>query len=667
MEHDKYSYLDIAVSVVDASGQCSHHSFHGAPVISLPALRDLATHFMDLTEGYMMWTAAGKRSFAYFLLDAVTHESRMLVTLRMDSDMLMGGRQIINLLTSIKIHLQDGEEMTDELLFRLTAAAGFPENPHRCRDAENTESGDKATGVCCRSYSTTSELANIFGFPRQNEYRSYSAVAVVSASVSFQPDSLLPVIDTQLDKSLSVVCPDGVSASAYRVELTDHLTLIYSREGFESVEVTFEVGNTNRYVHISGPALVVNNAEHAGIIFRMRVPYTIVSASGSNIDTYTILVNERTANRNASGFEVTNMDFINGTAKIVVQSTNFGNYEFEVTPHTLTESMPLEIVLEPEARDVLIRLDFGENRIMEFSLTMEKNTREYCGLRAGSFHGFRAHRLMGSKPETYNVDMKPMAQESSVMQQTEVNTQSAEPQLFSEHQLTAPVAPVMEKAPTAIWEEKKHIRRAPEFGHDTPDDEDPRENKTSWLRSKPMKYGLAILLSVVVVWVIISLFFNGSGGSTAVESGVENTDSLASVDSAADSVRTAVPVNVAVSAAETSDIDYLNSHSEWKSSELKTEEYKALIAAFAAGDITAVTSHAYFTTPGRATNTTALSVADMLWNAIGTPTEKSNIRGLRKLGVTDKVNLRDVIKVIERYQPAEPNPAPRPGAAKKNV
>lgn len=672
-----YSYIDIAVSCIDAAGSAAHHSFHGAPIISLPSLRDMATHFEDLTEGYLTWEVNGKRSFSYFELIPGQISPRTLVTLRMDSDVLMSGRQIVNILSSVKHRIADGEKITDTLLLRLVEDAGFPQEPRRC--PWGSSDNDKATGVCCRIYATASELSNIFGFPRQSAYEPYKAVLVVAASVTRRPDSMLPVISEPLDKALLVVCPEGVTASAYRVDLSDRLRLNYTRSGFDPQEVDFEVGTTNRYVHISGPALVVNSADHAGIVFRKRIPFTIASTTGSAIDTYTILINERTANRNDEGFEITNLDFVgnNGVAKLTVQSTNYGSFEMEFTPESIAEEIPLAIELEPESRQVMLRLDFGDTRIFEVSLSVEKNTREYSGLRAGQFHGFRAHRLMGSSPETYNVDMRPLpeapaapvvADDAAHTEETPASAPAPveQPRLpldepLDDNQHAAPVAPVIEKAPTAIWEHKKHQRHAPEFANETVDNgDDDGEKKSRAIDWK--RYGAYALIAVAVVLIAIWIF--GGSDSTSEEGvmAVEQTDAPASA--AVTNASSPIASPSALGAGEEADIAYLNGTSDWHRGDMKSDMGRSLIDALAAGDIEAVTSNPYFATADRCTNNRALQIADMLWSAIGTPTARSNSRALTKLGITERVDLREVIKAIERYQPAEPNPSPRPGAPK---
>ena len=81
----------------------------------------------------------------------------------------------------------------------------------------------------------------------------------------------------------------------------------------------------------------------------------------------------------------------------------------DLTCEELLAKQPLELVLVPEEMPVTLRMDFGDGRTMEQEIMLEKSSPEYCRLRAGSFHGFRAHRLMGHEPEIYNVDLTTAA------------------------------------------------------------------------------------------------------------------------------------------------------------------------------------------------------------------------------------------------------------------
>ncbi|MDE6783136.1 MAG: hypothetical protein K2J17_05375, partial [Paramuribaculum sp.] len=403
MASTKYPYIQVAVTVVDEEGAPSDFSFNDAPMVTLPALSRIAEMFVDLTDGYLMWEAPGKRAYTYFRM-ATPDSGELSVTVMLDSDVLTSGRPVVSLLADIQRRLTAGDTIDEHLMDTLIDEAGFAEEPLRAHvDDAIWMDGDD---ICYRTFASSGELNNIFGFPRQEAYKEYRGVLVIPSDITVTDDTDLSEITAPVDKALMVVCPPDVTASEYRVSFSDNLTINYYCDGFDSVSVMFEVGTTNRYVRINGPALVVNSAHHAGIIFHRRIPYTVEAVGGTPIDTYTILINGRTANRNDEGFEIANTDFANGPVKITISSTNYSSFSQEFTPDTLEAAAPLNVVLQPEAREVLLRLDFGSGRVLEKKLNFEKNTPEYCRLRAGNFHGFRAHRLMGTALETYNIDVK---------------------------------------------------------------------------------------------------------------------------------------------------------------------------------------------------------------------------------------------------------------------
>lgn len=755
----KYPYLDIAISVLNEGLQPVNYSFNSAPTIALPSLSDLARHFVNLSDGYVMWQIGGRRAYTYFRLDEAGSSTVLAITVRLEPDILMAGSPIVKLLGAIRHTLEDGAKLTHESLMRALSDAGFPEEPLRS-DAE-VDLPAAAAGLCCRTYISNTELATIMAFPRQEEYARYQGVIVVPATVSMQPESSIPLITRPIDKALMVVCPEGVSASSNRVELSDHLSVTYLMAGFEPQSVEFEVGTTNRFVRINGPALVVNSARHAGIIFKRAVPYTVASANGATIDTYTILINGRTATRGDGTFEITNNDFTDGKVTISVSSTNFGSYSNEFTPEELSEALPLEFVLEPEARQICLRLDFGVGRIVENTITLEKSAPEYNQLRAGTFHGFRAHRLVGSKPETYNIDLRPQAaqpaqqtldfdnrQEPAATAQAGKETErtvslnvapaSAKPQQKADepvapaekpaaataapaaaqpaHQRTSPqrhhgpVAPIIEKAPSAVWEVKTHKRVAPKFENvtDSTDNDNHREepaaprrksiserlqqNKTKTeepaneKNERETKFdirliivGVAVVAAGLVIWWLMLLFSGNDNTATdpaaeqqpATESieEVNYTDAAGVSGNAAPGQQPAAAQPAAkpapVAAAddnEKADIAYLNDNTTWKLADLKSEKYRALITAMQQGDIQAVASNPYFSIPGTATNKKAISVVNYLWKAKGSNQEKRNTDKLRELTKADKANLGELIDDLSRFQPAEGNNAPRPGA-----
>lgn len=655
----KYPYISLSVAVAsNPDTPTVTYSYNDAPTVELPAMRQVAQHFMSLNEGYLIWTAGTKRAFTFFLMDAEATYVQMAVTMMIDRDVLMAGRPIVGLLGAIKSRVRQGEALTDETIQRLIGQAGMPEQPLRSEcEAWREITGDS---VCCRTYTSGTELTNILGFPRQAAYDAYRGVVVVSASVLMADGAELPQITEPVDTALMVVCPDGVQASEQRVSFNDHLKVTYTSEGFDPVSVMFEVGTTNRYVRINGPALVVNTAHHAGIIFRRRVPFTVESSTGGQIETYTMLINGRTANRTEEGFEVSNLDFQEGgEAKITVSSTNFSSYSRTFTPQTLEEDSPLIIVLEPEAKDLVLRLDFGGGRVVQETLNIEKNTPEYCQLRAGNFHGFRAHRLMGSSPETYNIDVRPTtvaATQAGTNESVAVAAESVETE--STHQ--GPTAPVIEKAESAIHKEERTERKAPEFVNETLDfdsgEPTPSKPITEPRHIDYKKVGfvaLVVILAICAFWLIFRTSGSGEEGNGA--------DSLAADSVAAATAGQASAAVAAVTPEEQADIDYLNKAGTWKRAEVKTPKYQALFTALDEGDIDAFVGNDYFAVKDRCTNKKAEAIADYVWKAKGSPSEKANQKLMRAMKDKESIDLHSFGDDLAKKRPAEKvNDTPRP-------
>lgn len=662
----KFTYLNISVGVRDTAGQFMTYGTQvSGEADLLPEVAMLHDHFESLTDGYMIWHAGGRRAFSYFMTDPDSRTLQMAVTIAMAPEVLMPGRQIATLLGSVKSRIREGETLTEQLIDRLASEAGFPEEALVSPDG--SQAAPAGAPMCYRTYSSPAELANIFGFPRQKDYAGFSAAVIVPASVLAVPGSELPQVTAPVDKALMVVCPPDVTASAMRVEFTDHLTVVYSCQGFDPVSVMFEVGTTNRYVRVNGPALVVNSARHAGIVFHKRIPYTVSSGGGVAIDTYTVLINGRTANRNDEGFEVSNSDFVNGKAKVSVSSTNFSTYSREFTPEELSEAAPLVIVLEPESKDVMLRLDFGDGRVVEEALNIEKNTPEYCQLRAGRFHGFRAHRLMGSSPETYNVDVRPAydqpasrAASDSAAESTAATVAEAAvlPGLDETPVASGPVAPVMEKAPTAIWEEKKSERKAPEFVNESNTGKTGGGGGRKINMDKILMVSVTAVIVVLAIWYLASRFGNADG---ADEQTAADSTELAASQGASPSAA-AQPVQAAMSADEQADVDYLNSTSKWRRDNLKTDTYRALYDAMTEGDIDAVVANDYFKVKGRATGKSADQIINMLWKAKGSNQEKNHRKILKALKTKDGIDLYDLVESLARKMPpkSEENAEVRP-------
>lgn len=687
----RYKYLDISVTVVN-DGHEAVYSTQNAPSVQLPALNEIATNFEDLSEGYLIWGSGRKRAYSYFVLDGAEGHPVLTITLLVDRDVLLAGRPIINLLSAIKNRAIDGDELTPELLERLISENGFTEEALRSScEASIDGSG---TGVGMRLYSSPTELTNILGFPRQKAYETYRGVLLVASSVRMYEEAAgnLPEITSAVDKALMVVCPEGVEVSSQKVSLSDHLKLTYLSDGFDPVSVKFEVGTTNRYVRINGPALVVNGARHAGVVFRRRVPYTVTTQNGTPIDTYTILIDERTANRTDDGFEITNADFRNGSIKISVSSTNYSTYTQEFTPESLAEATPLEIVLMPDAKEVLLRLDFGDGRVVEETVSIEKNAPEYCQLRAGRFHGFRAHRLMGSTPETYNIEVKPTVRPQQAPVQPELPLEAKEEpakavpaiekEIVTEKPTSQYTAPVIEKAPSAIWEEKKHEIKAPEFTNETRGETKPKKEKQKQesIFSKLgipaqyhqwAKFGILGLVAIVIIWVLVALFSGSSEETTqnadSIVIGSANTSMTApgitpTATTTAPTTATTPAAPAAPTTEELADIEYLNSNKIWVVSKLKSEKYKALISAIEEGNVEDIINHDYFAVKGQATNSNALKAIDFIWRAKGTNQENGQKNVLKKHGKKAEIDMYKLMDDLSRKLPTaeEENKATRP-------
>lgn len=107
------------------------------------------------------------------------------------------------------------------------------------------------------------------------------------------------------------------------------------------------------------------------------------------------------------------------------------------------------------------------------------------------------------------------------------------------------------------------------------------------------------------------------------------------------------------------DADYLNSHQIWARADLQSESMRRFYDDFGRGDIGAILSSRYFALQGVATNARALKIADMLWAAKGSDTEKSNVAVLHKLKDKPSFKLYDLYDALGRVQPSKPNPGPR--------
>ncbi len=106
--------------------------------------------------------------------------------------------------------------------------------------------------------------------------------------------------------------------------------------------------------------------------------------------------------------ELSKKDLQPGTeVEITVQSNNYRTLKLKKPSAEMLVTEELELVMQPIEQGVTLRLDFGDGRVFEQQISIEKNTPEYNRLHSGNFHGFRAHRLVTQDDsEVYNVDVR---------------------------------------------------------------------------------------------------------------------------------------------------------------------------------------------------------------------------------------------------------------------
>lgn len=143
-------------------------------------------------------------------------------------------------------------------------------------------------------------------------------------------------------------------------------------------------------------------------------------------------------------------------------------------------------------------------------------------------------------------------------------------------------------------------------------------------------------------------------------------DSIAAAEQSvpADTVTTAVSAEKSgskhLTAEELADVEYLNASRTWRRDKLKSEMMQHFFDLMLSGNIDAIAESVYFATPGLATNSMAVKIADMLWASKGTPTQISNENVLKRLNGKTEIVLWNVYDAVGRLRPVKPNPTPRP-------
>ena len=718
----EYQYLNLSLRYAHGGKSTTVFSFPSSIKASKSPFdaTSIISRFINLSEFYVTGCHDGRRFFSFVSVDDADNSgARLELTISLDSDVLLPGRTVLNLINSIKEMLEHDEPFNDDTLTKALSTSGFPETPLRsdARPQGNTIEGSP----CYRTYISSTELGNIMSFPRQAAYAPYSEVALVHVTSAPVPDEPLPQITEPVTQAFTVVCPSDVTPSAESVEITDHLALTYTRAGFEPATVSFEVGTTNRYVRITGPALTVNSAEKAGIIFTQRIAYNVISSKGNAVKAYTILINGRTATRADGSFEVSSTDFnADGKVNISVSSTNYFTTSVDMTSEQLLANQPLELILVPEELPIVLRMDFGQGRTMEQEILLEKSSQEYCQLRAGRFHGFRAHRLMGHEPESYNIDLTtaaaprqeirkdtPAQQPDQVAQPTQQPAVAPETPAVEEKNVEEPASQTTQQ-PTAVVERPKSAAeiRAEQLRRDIPvkneQEKSDADSKTverkkhlPYADDRPKKIDILqddpddeesssrslspIIIAVVAVAIItigiVWYLFNLLPSDTAEEQLDEQTSSDTRInivndeselthplsDSVANTTEAAAPtVATTLTPEEQADIEYLNANKVWNLEKLKSPKYRDFFTSLGEGNIDKIANSDYFAVTGQATNKQALEVVDMIWKAKGTHTERTNVRILEKLKDKESIDVYKLYEDLSRAKDKDPNTTPRP-------
>ncbi len=680
----KYGYIRVSLSEIISGQPNMIYSYPTGEDIDAEAVFDgtkAIREFLNLRECYAQWSSPRGHYFSLVTPNPASADgSCFVITLRLDNECALSGRRTAQLLGELKKALVEDRSLSDDAVEHCFVSAGVPAEPERLKSWQYVRPLTSASApkqpLCYRTYASSSELDATLSFPSQVEYACYDRVLVVPATASLRPGSRLDRITAQVKREYTVIAPVGCSPSRIVVADGERLTLTFTKAGFNPRSENISVGAPSPYVRYEGPALRVKTAAESGMGFVRRVPLEVRSSKGIPVNGYTINVNGRPVNTMEPYIEITERDLSpDGTTEIQVASNNYKPLKVLKSPAELINCEKVELVLEPVEQGITLRLDFGGGRIFTQEITLEKNTPEYSQLHSGNFHGFRAHRLtVAGNAEVYNVDMKSPSRQSAPAAQLAAVSSDAHAAATSHVQQpqapARPVAPVFDRATPDMGKKRKDkARNARELRKEIAADTDNQpvvpdntveETVVGDKHSSKGLWAVVIVLVLIIAGCIAYFLLPDSGEQhMAQEVTQEELDAVAAT---ADSQPVAAAAPAAPSADEIADVAYLNDNTKtWKSSELKTDKYKALITAISSGDIDAVVNHEYIIVDKNLNNRIARSIADMLWAAKGSPNESSNIKAMKKYVSEDgTVNVWDLYEALARVKPTEPNPAPRP-------
>lgn len=646
--------------------------------------------FHNARECYALWSTPEGICYGLVTRNAFDPTSgAMLLSILVSNGIILSGRQVVAALGSLRKTVIEEGERSDEAVVRALTSANLPEHPivipelsNAAKLGDNTTEMPKGTGY--RTYVSGSELDTILSFPLQEEYLKFRRILIIPATASLRAGSKLSRLTTPVTRSYLFVCPAGITATPPKADEGQRVTLTFTKNGFTPNREIVTAGIPSPYLRYDGSVIKVKTPGESGMAFTRRVRINVRSAKGGMINGYTINVNGRPVNTMEPFLEFNEHDLSSGRKiQIHVASNNFRPLKMEIDPSSLAGKEVIDLELQPLEQGIILRLDFGEGRIFEQEISIEKNTPEYSQLHSGNFHGFRAYRLSSQNAgEIYNVDVrsasKPTAPTFTNVSTANHSTGSSGRQIPVFENLTgnksatrtAPVAPTV----TVDTADKA----ADKAESDTPDEikeekvvnniySDENEKKKSG-----NKLGIIIGVALSIALLILAVVFFLPGINDGDETGADTPAVTATTTDAgqpdAQSTTTDAPADAAAtpaapatpSADENADIAYLNANSVWELSALKSDKYRALFSAIQTGNIEDLVNNEYFSTKGRATNEKAIKIADLAWEAIGSYSFKPNVKALTKAVENDRLDLNKLYEQQMRCRPANPNKEPRP-------
>lgn len=628
----------------------------------------------------------------------------MMISMLIQNGCALTGRQVHGVFNGLKKAFFEEDKLDDTAVEDVLLSVGVPRQPLRLQAweykvPEQSEDADTAprAEAAYRTYISVQDLESIFSFPGQPEYSAYRCVLVVSASTSLRPGVKMPRITVPIRRQYGVVCPEGVTASADLVYDGDRLVLTYSKEGYTPHTETVVVGTPAAYTKYDGSTINIRSAAQTGIRFVRRVPISVMSAKGTPVNGFTISVNGHPVPTSDPWIEFTERDLTRDKdVEIQVASNNYRPLKLAKAPDEVLEMDELILELQPVEQGVTLRLDFGDGRVFEQQISIEKNTPEYNRLHSGNFHGFRAQRQVTSdNSEVYNVDVRIASaskggnpepygakrEAETVRERLAVRTAQAEPDANEGDEPSTDIIDGTREMTDSreSHEEKKH--KAPKFENiadEATPSARPRFDTTLPVRDedadgvdgadvdydfddsrgKARRKGIMLwsVAALVVVAVVLGVLFiprgNGLDAAPAAVTTMTGEGDGAEAENAP----------VAATPEEMADIEYLNGNAAWNFDKLTSPMGAALAEAMTKGDLSAVASNAYFAVPGRCTNNQAIQIVELAWKAIGSGSEKGNMRKMRQSVKNNQVVLRDMVNALSTVRPSEHiNTEPRPG------